>query len=132
MDALQRAFVRQRAGERCEYCLIRQEHAETTHHVEHIVAKQHGGGDDPANLAIACIHCNSHKGPNLTGIDPDSGEVVRLFNPREAAWEEHFALRGALLVGLTPSGRAAVHVLAMNHELRLNVREELIALGLYP
>jgi 5-methylcytosine-specific restriction endonuclease McrA len=28
------------------------------------------------NLALACHRCNLRKGPNLTGIDPMSGEMV--------------------------------------------------------
>ncbi|CAN5640577.1 hypothetical protein BH23PLA1_BH23PLA1_10610 [soil metagenome] len=131
MNAATRALVRQRAGDRCEYCLIRQEHAETTHHIEHIIARQHGGSDDPSNLALACIHCNSHKGPNLTGIDPASGELVPLFHPRREVWEDHFAIHAALIVGSTPNGRSTVHVLAMNLGYRLHVRAELVALGLF-
>ena len=68
MDEATRKLVRLHAGDRCEYCLHRQEDAETTHHIKHVVAKQHLGSDDLSNLALACIHCNSHKGPNLTGI----------------------------------------------------------------
>ncbi len=56
MDEATRELVRLRAGDRCEYCLHRQEDAETTHHIEHIVAKQHLGSDDLSNLALACIH----------------------------------------------------------------------------
>src|SRR5437016_3905081 len=37
-------------------------------HVEHIVARQHGGSDTVENLALACPECNRHKGTNLTGI----------------------------------------------------------------
>ena len=132
MDQVTRELVRERAGDRCEYCLHPQAHSETTHHVEHIVARQHLGGDDPSNLALACIHCNSHKGTNLTGIDPDSGALIPLFHPRRDRWVDHFALRGAFIVGLTPTGRTTVYVLAMNARHRLNVRAELIAQGLYP
>jgi hypothetical protein len=45
------------------------------------VAQQHHGGSDEVNLALACHFCNRHKGPNLTGIDPTTGELTRLFNP---------------------------------------------------
>src|SRR5271165_4288477 len=38
--------------------------------------------DDNDNLALACYHCNAHKGPNLSALDPESGALVRLFNPR--------------------------------------------------
>jgi hypothetical protein len=132
MDADTRNLVRERAGNRCESWLYPQEHSETTHHVEHIVAKHHRGRDEQSNLALACIHCNSHKGSNLTGIDPDSGAIVALFNPRLDHWTEHFTLRGAFIIGLTSTGRTTVYVLAMNSRHRLNVRTELIAQNLYP
>ena len=45
MDEVTRGLVRDRAGNRCEYCLHPQEHSETTHHVDHIVARQHLGSD---------------------------------------------------------------------------------------
>jgi hypothetical protein len=130
MDAATRALVRLRAGERCEYCRFPQEHAETRHHVEHIRARQHLGGDESDNLALACIHCNSHKGPNLSGIDPESGAMVPLFNPRRDLWDDHFRREDARILGLTPSGRTTVYVLAMNADHRLNVRAELLASGI--
>jgi hypothetical protein len=49
---------------------------------------QHGGGDDADNLALACPDCNLRKGPNLTGIDPETGAVVRLFHPRRDVGSE--------------------------------------------
>jgi 5-methylcytosine-specific restriction endonuclease McrA len=61
-------------------------------HLEHIVAKQHRGSDDADNLALACHHCNVHKGTNLTAIDPMTRDLVRLFNPRTQAWDDHFEL----------------------------------------
>ena len=79
MDAATRHLVRQRADERCEYCKLRQEHCELRHHIEHIIAKQHGGSDDDENLALACHRCNLHKGPNLTGIDPQTGLSPHFF-----------------------------------------------------
>ena len=83
MDEQLRQTVRERADHRCEYCCLPQD-AEPffVYHVEHIVARQHGGSDDNENLALACYHCNAHKGPNLSALDPESGALVRLFNPR--------------------------------------------------
>jgi len=50
MDAALRAFVRERAGRRCEYCHLREEDAGTlAFQIEHIIAKQHGGTDDPSD-----------------------------------------------------------------------------------
>lgn len=123
MDAEVRALVRQRAENRCEYCQLKQEHLLfSTFHVEHIIASKHGGGDDSSNLALACNRCNAHKGPNLTGIDPETGEVVRLFNPRADSWEEHFYESEAIIIGLTAIGRTTVRVLNMNEERRVRLR----------
>jgi hypothetical protein len=58
--------------------------------------------------------------------------VVRLFNPREQAWGEHFELQGPLIAGLTPTGRVTVRVLSMNAGQRLQLRAALIAHGFYP
>jgi hypothetical protein len=122
MDATTRDLVRRRAANRCEYCLLRQEDTELVHHVEHIVARQHGGSDHPDNLALACHRCNLHKGPNLTGVDPLTGEVSRLFDPRSDIWAHHFVLRDVRIEGITASGRATVQVLGMNDARRLEIR----------
>src|SRR5205809_6454814 len=112
MDPAVRQLVWQRAEERCEYCRLPQSAALfLTFHVEHIRATQHSGGDDAANLALACPDCNAYKGPNLTAVDPKTDEVVPLFNPRLHKWNEHFRRSAARIVGRTPTGRATVHVL---------------------
>ncbi len=51
--------------------------------------------------------------------------MVALFNPREQVWVEHFAFRGARIMGLTPVGRATVQVLDMNARERVKIREDL-------
>jgi hypothetical protein len=130
MDLATREVVRRRADNRCEYCLLRQNHTDLTHHIEHIVAKQHGGGDEVDNLALACHRCNLRKGPNLAGVDPVSAERVPIFHPRRDRWDEHFVFQGVRIEGLTPIGRATVQVLAMNDARRLELRSELAARGL--
>jgi hypothetical protein len=87
VSSVNRRLVKERAGMRCEYCRI----AEAWEpffpfHVEHIRARQHKGTDTPDNLAFACNHCNLFKGPNLTSIDPDTGLLTPLFNPRIQLW----------------------------------------------
>ena len=129
MDAATREFVRERAAHRCEYCLLRQEDCSLAHHIEHVVARQHGGTDDPGNLALACHRCNLHKGPNLTGVDPLTGEIVMLFHPRRDQWVDHFRFRGVLIVGVTVVGRTTIHVLAMNDWRRVELREQILARG---
>jgi hypothetical protein len=122
--------IRQRAGDRCEYCRMPQ--AATPFgrfNIEHIVARQHEGGDDESNLALACPRCNSFKGPNLSAIDPESGQTVVLFNPRTQSWDQHFQLQGVLIVGLTEIGRATAKLLNMNSPDRVKLRRVLIARG---
>jgi 5-methylcytosine-specific restriction endonuclease McrA len=129
MDTATRGLVHHRAEERCEYCRLRQEHSELRHHVEHIIAKQHGGSDDPENLALACHRCNLRKGPNLTGTDPQTGRVTRLFDPRHDRWSGHFVFEDVCIIGLTPVGRATVHVLDLNDARRLDLRTAIMKRG---
>ena len=77
------------------------------------------------NLALACFRCNLHKGPNLTGLDPDTGRITPLFHPRRDVWHEHFTVRGARIVGITAVGRVTVKVLDMNAAERIELRAEL-------
>jgi len=130
IDQATKRFVRQRAGERCEYCRLHQRDSALRFHIEHIVAKQHGGLDDVMNLALACPECNYPKGTNLSGIDPDTGNRVGLFHPRQDRWEDHFARDGARIVGKTPVGRTTAWLLEMNTGDRLRWRELLLRLGL--
>jgi len=100
IDAATRRLVRERAGDRCEYCgMLQAQQSFPFFHVDHIIAQQHGGTDAPDNLALSCYHCNLPKGANLTGIDPETGAVGVLFHQRRDVWGIHFALRGALIVG---------------------------------
>jgi hypothetical protein len=125
-------FVRSRAGAACEYCRIPEAFYAGIFVVEHVIARQHGGGDGPENLAYACERCNLHKGPNIAGLDPDGGALTRLFHPRTDAWAEHFAWSGHIVVGLTGIGRTTVYVLAMNHPVARSVRAALLAEGVFP
>jgi hypothetical protein len=82
--------------------------------MDHIIARQHGGDDSLDNLAFVCIHCNRYKGPNLAGIDPETGELTRLFNPRLDDWSSHFRWNGQEILALSGTGRVTVYVLFMN------------------
>ena len=127
MDAALRRTVRERAGHRCEYCRLRRSEAPfLTFHVEHVTAKQHVDDDSLENLALACPFCNRFKGPNLTTVDPTSRQIVRLFNPREDEWDDHFDFDGAFIVGLSPVGTATVRLLQMNSRRRVEMRAELL------
>jgi hypothetical protein len=121
-----------RAAGRCEYCLIQQNCSPYSHEVDHLIARKHGGKTMLENLALACLPCNRRKGSDLTAIDPVSGEIVSLFNPRVQKWSEHLALNGAYIIGMTPTGRATVFLLALNAPERIVKRQALMAEGLYP
>jgi hypothetical protein len=130
MDEGLRSLVRNRAGDVCEYCRLPQSASRFARfHVEHVIARQHGGPTAPANLALACSFCNFHKGPNIASLDPESRSLTPLFNPRQDTWAEHFHWQGALLVGRTPEGRATLRLLAMNDWQRVELRTNLQSLG---
>jgi hypothetical protein len=130
MTAADREAVRQRASRRCEYCHLPDFAMESEDfHVEHIIARKHGGKDGLENLAWSCIFCNLYKGPNLASFDPDTGELTRLFNPRGDHWDEHFRLDGARITGLTPVGRTSVWLLEMNSAILLSLRVSLLREG---
>ncbi|MGC3956542.1 MAG: HNH endonuclease [Verrucomicrobiota bacterium] len=102
------------------------------HHLEHIVARSHGGSSEPSNLALACQRCKLYKGPNLTGFDPKTGEVVRLFHPRQDAWLDHFRIEELAIEGRTATGRATVHLLKINEKGRIDLRARLRTYGDFP
>ena len=131
MDEALRAFVWERAGGRCEYCrLHRDDYEYQVFHVEHIIAKQHGGTDDPDNLCLACSECNWAKGPNLAGLL--GGKLYRLFNPRKQSWHRHFRWEQTILVGRTRTGIVTVQVLNINDPVRVKLREHLLFEGRFP
>ena len=129
MDAATRDMARQRAGGRCEYCHFPAHALDLPFHVEHIVATVHRPDDHEANLAWACPRCNLRKGPNLSTINIDTGELVELFNPRTMQWSDHFELQGGMIVGKTPCGEGTARLLNMNHPQRLQHRRQLIEQG---
>ena len=131
MTAAVVAFVWERAGRRCEYCRLHQDDADfSTFHVEHIIAKQHGGTDGDDNLCLACGECNWSKGPNLAGLI--GGKLYPLFHPRRQNWKRHFRWDQTILAGKTYSGRVTVQVLNINESSRVMLRENLLFEDRFP
>ena len=126
---MNRSDVRNRAQSRCEYCKASEGFSLATFHIEHVIARQHGGGDEDENLALACPDCNFLKGPNIASIDPESGEMTRIFHPRNDVWDEHFEQVQLRIEGRTAIGRATVQLLALNTPARLRFRGLLRQLG---
>jgi len=132
MDAAQRRRIIERAQNRCEYCHLSQVHQPVVpFHIEHIIARQHGGNDSIDNLALACHRCNLQKGPNLASLDPETRELTRLFHPRDDRWPDHFVISEGRIVGKTPIGRTTAELLLMNTPERVQLRLLLIAAKLW-
>ena len=131
-----RRLVRRRAQDACEYCRIPQSASILPHQVDHIVAYQHSGSDDPENLCLCCLRCNLKKGPNIASVDPalpGVTSIVSLFNPRLQRWEDHFTLSlDGTVRGLTPQGRATVRLLEFNATERVALRALLLRRGWRP
>ena len=86
-----RERVRQRAGDRCEYCLSPQVLVMGRLQVDHVLPLAKGGSNAEDNLCLACELCNQYKWTKTEAADPQTDETVPLFNPRNQAWHEHFA-----------------------------------------
>lgn len=127
-----RKLVKERAKEKCEYCLMPQSASVFEHEPDHIIPIQHGGKTDAGNLALACLRCNRRKGPNVGSFDPESGALVPFFHPRTQKWSDHFRLEAAVIQPITPEARVTVKILQLNNEARIEEREHLRALGWYP
>lgn len=124
--------VLERAGDRCQYCLMDQALQGATFHIEHILPLSKGGQTHLANLALACPSCNLHKADQTAAIDPVTSAHVPLFHPLRQTWSDHFRFRGYQIEGLTPIGRATVAALDFKHPRRRDIRAAEERLGLYP
>ena len=130
MNESLRNLARRRARFRCEFCGLPEVNSPVLPlHLDHIIARKHGGPTRLSNLAMACYHCNFHKQTDLVGIDPLTGKRATLFHPRRHKWQRHFRWEGVYLCGNSAIGRATVAVLAMNDHDMLDLRNTLLEEG---
>ena len=127
-----RQLVFERADGCCEYCLLPQSVAAHKHEPDHVIPIQHDGETTAENLALACARCNRYKGYNIGSFDPETGALVPFFNPRLYEWSAHFHLEGAIIQPLTAEARVTAKMLRFNEPDRVEERERLIAVKLYP
>lgn len=132
MDAALRQRVWDRAGGTCEYCGMPDDLDPLPLCVDHVIARQHNGPSVSENLALSCFNCNTHKGPNIAGIDPSTGLLIPLFHPREEIWSDHFEWAGPMMIAKTDIGRVTLYVLKINDPVRLEHRRLLIKEGVFP
>lgn len=130
-EALRR-LVADRAWRVCEYCLVHEEDVYHGCEVDHICSLKHGGMTVAENLALACFHCNRHKGTDLGSVSERTGALVRLYNPRTDRWKEHFHWIDSRIDPLTDIGEVTARLLEFNHPERVAFRKLLAEAGRYP
>ena len=87
-----RREVTRRAANCCVYCLLNQDAVFFRFEIDHIIAEKHRGTSTSHNLCLSCPDCNAYKGSDIGSIDPVTGELTPLFNPRTQVWSDHFLL----------------------------------------
>ena len=102
MEKATQHVVRERAGGCCEYCRFPESFAELPFHLDHVIARQHGGPT-----------------------------TATLFNPRWDEWRKHFVWQDAQLNGLTATGRATIKLLQINRADAVAVRRLLMHAGAF-
>jgi 5-methylcytosine-specific restriction endonuclease McrA len=111
-----RQTVREQAKYLCEYCHSPERLSANRFTVDHVTPRSLEGSDEIGNLALACRRCNERRYNFVAGIDPETQEIIPIFNPRRQKWEEHFAWteNGTVIQGVTPTGRATCIRLDLN------------------
>jgi len=127
-----RLAVAERAGFRCEYCLIHESDLVVGAHIDHIISIKHGGSSTLQNLAYSCLICNVNKGSDVATMLLPSEKLVRFFNPRKDKWAEHFDLNDGSILPKTDIGMATVKILDLNALERVLRRRLLTLSGRYP
>lgn len=129
-----RKRVRERAGNRCEYCLSHQDYIMGRLQIDHVYPVAKGGKKTEDNLCLACEFCNQYKWTKTEELDPITNGNIKLFNPRQQTWSEHFTWSddGTKIMGITPCGRATITALRLNNSLAVAVRKNWVEVGWHP
>jgi HNH endonuclease len=125
-----RRMIFDQADRCCEYCLQPEIFAFCPHEIDHVIAEKHEGLTIAENLALACKICNTFKGSDIASIDPLTGEITALYNPRADIWREHFRLEDEMFIPLTAKARTTVRLLQINRSDRVAERQLWISSGL--
>jgi hypothetical protein len=130
-----RQAVVERAMNRCEYCRLAQESQVATFPVDHIIPVSLRGLTELENLALTCPRCNALKWIHIEAEEAETGEIVRLFNPRIDLWSDHFRwneAEPARIDALTAIARATAVLLQLNADYRITIRRWLAEVGKHP
>ncbi|MDP9054320.1 MAG: hypothetical protein M3N93_08475 [Acidobacteriota bacterium] len=66
---------------------------------------------------------SSRWGSDIGSIDPESGELTPLFNPRLDRWDDHLCIRHGEMSALTAIGRVTIKLLQLNRAARIAERQ---------
>jgi len=127
--------VTQRAQSRCEYCCLDQASQAATFPIDHVIPVILKGPTDFSNLALTCPKCNALKWKHVQALDPETGEMVSLFNPRLDRWTDHFRWMksdATQVEALTSTARATSELLQLNGEFRREIRRWLEVVKRHP
>lgn len=132
--SLRSALYAEKPEPRCAYCQSPERLLGIPLEADHIIPEAAGGETSLENLCLCCRSCNGYKGTKTNAPDPQTGRRIRLFHPKRQNWSIHFAWsqEGSRIVGLTPTGRATVEALNMNHPLIVNLRHLWLLLRQHP
>lgn len=128
------AAASQRAQRRCEYCRAPEDIFNFHFAVDHVFPIGLGGANDLDNLVLACPACNLFKSNALTGFDAVTQTDAPLFHPCLDLWTDHFHIyaQNGHIEGLTPTGRATIVRLQINHPDQVAARLLWMRLNLFP
>lgn len=134
IPAALRRKIREQASERCGYCLCSEALLGMPMALDHLIPLAFEGKTVEENLWLCCRRCNEFKGTQTAATDPETSEIVTLFNPRGESWDEHFRWNedGTEIIGLTPTGRATVAALKLNNPVIVVTRRLWISAGWWP
>jgi hypothetical protein len=98
------------------------------------VPRARGGSEAEDNLAWSCMGCNDRKYTAVDAVDPVSGELVKLFHPRQDSWAEHFSwtVDFTHVIGKSSTGRATFERLKLNRSELVKLRRILRIAGEHP
>jgi hypothetical protein len=129
-----RRRVAAQARYRCGYCLTQETVIGRPMEFDHLLPRSLGGPTTEDNLWLACSLCNDHKSNRFLVVDPETGLSVRVFNPRQQKWREHFVWSedATRIDGTTAEGRATVAALQLNRSSLVLARRLWVAAGWHP
>jgi hypothetical protein len=118
----------------CAYCHTAEALTPTTFEFDHIEPRSAGGETTLVNLCLSCPSCNRYKSQRQQASDPDTKEIVSLFNPQFQEWIDHFVWNEDFteIIALTSIGRATITTLKMNRPQMIRVRRMWVKVQEHP